>query len=601
MGYKIGYSGPKVDELLQKAFNSSVVNNGWVKYSSSENERCDLNTLKTQGNYSISFWNNAPVQLTTNGPINVSVTKDSADDTYYQTLYDAGKIYIRKTNEDGTFTNTWMELQSDTEIDFGSSTPINPKDNYVWIDTSGEVPDIKIFNEKTNTWISINPPDMAKESIYDPQGIKRDFNEFVNEKIDEADLASAADKYEKHLVDTNEDGTPIHVTEEEKAKWLSAVSQSTADSIMDEFFDEMSDLAISKINERSDYINGTLSDDINSLKSKIEDHINDASIHLTQEQVDLFDSKADKDHTHILDGSVTVSTSNITGLIPIERIDSTVIERCYSVNSTDEMLALTKTEVQNGDTVFIDSNSPTAWFVIDDSKLGTNDALDAFIQYAAPLPELTWENIKEKPTSLLDYGVDIYSQEEIDALYNKIKASLEETNTRTNIILDNLHLDKLGDEALTTIYKVNLNKAIALNKKLDYMILDMGLPKEQEYDLINQYKNRSVKYDDSELTIRKNINFNILTSDGKELDSSFVLPSSTTIEFNIFESLIYGKSIRLNDLTPHRIGDLVESADGDGLYELTGFSGDSVFNTEESEYTEEYVIPQDKNPDQDYF
>ena len=34
MGYRIGYSGPEVDELLQKAYNFSVVNNGWAKLES---------------------------------------------------------------------------------------------------------------------------------------------------------------------------------------------------------------------------------------------------------------------------------------------------------------------------------------------------------------------------------------------------------------------------------------------------------------------------------------------------------------------------------------------------------------------------------------
>lgn len=873
MGYKIGYSGPKVDELLQKAFNSTVVNNGWVKYPSSESERCDLNTLMTQGNYSISFWNNGPIQLTTTGPINISITKNTADNTYYQTIYDAGKIYTRKSNDDGTFTNTWNEVQTDTEIDFGASTPVNPKDDYIWIDTSGEVPIIKIFNETTNSWVSVSPSGMAKESVYDPQGIKRDFSEFVNTKIKEADLESAADNYEKHLVATNDDGTPIHVTTEEKSKWLSAVSQSTADIIINSFSSDMSELATSKVTEKSDYINGTLTTEVNSTKSKSEDHINDSSIHLTQEQVDLFDSKASGDHKHILDGSVTVSTNNITGLIPIERIDPSVIERCYTVNSMDEIYKLYKTDIQNGDTLYYNNNgSPTAWFVINEDALGklnfhenlvsteyqpsftciaygannfvacsrynskyfayssdainwtlgqftkageiysicygndkfvacgmtsicysadginwteltapyrvnkavycngryilaaaldttkfltstdgitwidltigiTNTSWDSvyavndifvastdeynayssdginwteienpignkitcltygmgmylakandnlykstdnlitfelissdfkwntikfdgfdkfvaihsnttncqysydgytwnvcslstdthywfdlcygdgkivviapdvsayytpmepFIQYAAPLPELTWDNIREKPTSLSEYGEDVYTQDEIDTLYNEIKASLDELNSRANIIKGKINLEKLETTDLITTYKYNLNKAIAINKKLDYMILDMNLPKDLESDLINDYKNRSIKYND-DIMIPKTINFTVNTSDGKSLDSSIDLPTSKVIEFNPLESTVYGRNIKISDLIGFKVGDIVDSADNDGYYELTSITGDSVTSIDDDEYNAEYIIPQEENEDKEYF
>ena len=96
MGYRLGYSGPEVDVLLQKAYKYSVINNGWAKLDSSNSNPVDLDSLVTQGNYSISFWQNGPIQLTTNGPINVSVTKDSSNNKIYQTnencltVYDCG-------------------------------------------------------------------------------------------------------------------------------------------------------------------------------------------------------------------------------------------------------------------------------------------------------------------------------------------------------------------------------------------------------------------------------------------------------------------------------------------------------------------------------
>ena len=224
MGYRIGYSGPEVDELLQKAYNFSVVNNGWAKLESSNINPVDLDSLVTQGNYSISFWQNGPIQLTTNGPINVSVTKDSSNNKIYQTIYDAGKIYTRETSTT-SFSNTWVEKQNNIDLDIGSSTPQNPIDNYVWIDTSGDEPVIKVYQEISGNWIPVSAADLAKARVYDPQGIKQPINTYLNQKIADADLSKAEEDYNAHLIDGESTGNPIHVTTEEKAKWNAGISK----------------------------------------------------------------------------------------------------------------------------------------------------------------------------------------------------------------------------------------------------------------------------------------------------------------------------------------------------------------------------------------
>ena len=128
MGYRLGYNGPEVDALLQKANIASIINNGWDKLKSTKTNPVNLDNLMTQGNYSISYWMNGPDNLITNGPINISVTKDSSNNTTYQTLYESGKIYIRETTMD-SFSGGWISKQSDSEIDIGSSVPSNPCDN----------------------------------------------------------------------------------------------------------------------------------------------------------------------------------------------------------------------------------------------------------------------------------------------------------------------------------------------------------------------------------------------------------------------------------------------------------------------------------------
>ena len=351
MGYRIGYNGPQVDDLLQKGYKYSVINNGWTKLESSDLAATNLDTLVTPGNYSTSFWQNGPIQLVTNGPINVCVTKDSSSNTLYQTIYDAGKIYIRSTTST-SFSNTWREEQNNSTLDIGASTPVNPSDNYIWIDTSGDAPIIKIYKENRGEWVAISAADLAKKSVYDKNNIGKPFTTYLDEKIAEGDLATAEDAYKKHIVEGEDTGNPIHVTSEEKLKWNAGISTSEADTLINKFKKDMQSYADEKVNTSSTKIN-EITTEVNAQKKIMDNHMGDSSIHLTADQVTAFDNKAAGDHTHLNDGTVTVSTTNLTGLIPIERLDPSVLERNYTVSSYDDLFNLTKNEVQNGDSVYV--------------------------------------------------------------------------------------------------------------------------------------------------------------------------------------------------------------------------------------------------------
>ena len=220
MGYRIGYNGPEVDKLLQKAYTYSVVNNGWSKLESSDTDPADLNTLVTPGNYSVSFWKNGPIQLTTSGPINVCITKDSNSNTIYQTIYDAGKIYIRETTS-SSFSSAWKEEQNDTELDITSAEPINPVDNYIWIDPSGDVPVIKIYKSSTGTWENISPADMAKQSVYDSKGVNQNITTYLDTKMSEGQLDKADELYENHINATEESIVINKSTELSSNTWSS--------------------------------------------------------------------------------------------------------------------------------------------------------------------------------------------------------------------------------------------------------------------------------------------------------------------------------------------------------------------------------------------
>ena len=371
MGYRIGYNGPQVDDLLQKGYKYSVINNGWTKLESSDLAATNLDTLVTPGNYSTSFWQNGPIQLVTNGPINVCVTKDSSSNTLYQTIYDAGKIYIRSTTST-SFSNTWREEQNNSTLDIGASTPVNPSDNYIWIDTSGDAPVIKIYKENKGEWVAISAADLAKKSVYDKNNVGKPFTTYLDEKIAEGDLATAEDAYKKHIVEGEDTGNPIHVTSEEKLKWNAGISTSEADTLINKFKKDMQSYADEKVNTSSTKIN-EITTEVNAQKKIMDNHMGDSNIHLTADQATAFDNKAAGDHTHLNDGTVTVSTTNLTGLIPIERLDPSVLERNYTVNSYDDLFNLTKNEVQNGDSVFVGArNTDEVQYTLESTPVTTN-------------------------------------------------------------------------------------------------------------------------------------------------------------------------------------------------------------------------------------
>ena len=390
MGYRIGYNGPQVDDLLQKGYKYSVINNGWTKLESSDLAATNLDTLVTPSNYSTSFWQNGPIQLVTNGPINVCVTKDSSSNTLYQTIYDAGKIYIRSTTST-SFSNTWREEQNNSSLEIGASTPVNPSDNYIWIDTSGDAPVIKIYKENKGEWVAISAADLAKKSVYDKNNVGKPFTTYLDEKIAEGDLATAEDAYKKHIVEGEDTGNPIHVTSEEKLKWNAGISTSEADTLINKFKKDMQSYADEKVNTSSTKIN-EITTEVNAQKKIMDNHMGDNTIHLTADQVTAFDNKAAGDHTHLNDGTVTVSTTNLTGLIPIERLDPTVLERNYTVSSYDDLFNLTKNEVQNGDSVYVNETHPSAWFVVDDSKLGEYE-LESWTQGTMPSSSQSWTSV----------------------------------------------------------------------------------------------------------------------------------------------------------------------------------------------------------------
>lgn len=118
--------------------------------------------------------------------------------------------------------------------------------------------------------------------------------------------------------------------------------------------------------------------------------------------LDLFVGKL-KDGSLVVGKANSVDSANISGMIPLNKIPAAALERVVIVADNDALLGLTSDDVQNGDTVKV-NDVGKMYFVSDDTKLGTDDAAEAFKEYvvgtaakAALADAVPWSGITDKP------------------------------------------------------------------------------------------------------------------------------------------------------------------------------------------------------------
>lgn len=118
--------------------------------------------------------------------------------------------------------------------------------------------------------------------------------------------------------------------------------------------------------------------------------------------LDLFTGKL-KDGTLVVGKANSVDAANINGTIPLNKLPAGALERIIIVATDDARLALTTADVQNGDSVKV-TETGLMFAVKDDTKLGTEDAAEAFTEYvvgtaakAALADAVPWSGITDKP------------------------------------------------------------------------------------------------------------------------------------------------------------------------------------------------------------
>ena len=99
--------------------------------------------------------------------------------------------------------------------------------------------------------------------------------------------------------------------------------------------------------------------------------------------------------------AMSIDASSITGVLPAEAIPKEATADIIQVNSDEERLALTSDQVQKNDVVVVvdmEGETTGVYWVSDPSKLGTDQADQAFIQFPAGIAAaVDWSGVQNKP------------------------------------------------------------------------------------------------------------------------------------------------------------------------------------------------------------
>ena len=314
---------------------------------------------------------------------------------------------------------------------------MNPTENTIWINNSNTNEVIQYFDKNTNSWKSLNPYDYMDITVYNPDNIEfpRGVYQYIDNKVKTLGSGTVTVDFRGHINDAN-----IHITNEEKASFDNKTRTDTLLTSIQKITDELTEY-IAQEAQSSGVDIPAIELLVTQIQQSLTAHANDTVRHPTAEQIVNWNSKAEKNHTHDING-ITISASDVIGNIPLANIPKEAKELQVDVTSQEEMLALTKDQIHNGCFVFIRTtdNKTTLYVVVDDTKLGT---MDAFICYTNPSEVPLWENIEGKPTSIEDLGLTANSTNaEVDSKVSEVDTKCAETEKAVTPILNKFNTMK---------------------------------------------------------------------------------------------------------------------------------------------------------------
>ena len=460
MGWTTNYSGPQIDETLEKGRDLKVVNNGWINLESSQSSPTYLGNLKNPGNYITFYWTDGPTLNETIPLLNITVVL--INDVLHQFVNALGYTYSRVMNSDNTFSN-WSIDQTYGILKPGATAPTHlVAGKTLWLDTTiVTAPTLKLYT--SDGWKEVIPTSAMQSTIYDPQGKKRDIFKYIEDSIAAILANDESVTFENHI-----NTLDIHVTANEKNRWDTAPthdSLNTRDaeikSDIDNYIIESFGTDISKFEELDEAITET--------DGRYDHHVENTIIHPDSLKRSEWDNKSDSNHDHHQDGRVTVDPAHVNGVIPTNQLPHDVKERVYVVNSIEEMYAYTKNPVHNGDFFCVENADGMLWYaVIDDTYLGKTTQIDGVIEASKAFKQIIvsieaeWANVKNAPNTVAGYGIT-------DAA---TQADLAEVNNRINTIQGNLSEEDRSNIRSITNAEATRNNILNMISSDPFTLLD---------------------------------------------------------------------------------------------------------------------------------
>ena len=160
----------------------------------------------------------------------------------------------------------------------------------------------------------------------------------------------------------------------------------------------------------------------------------------------------------IVEGSSLVPDAEITklgkialdeaGVISVDNLPDTAFERCVTVDSEEAKNALTTDRIQNGDTVRVevDGATPIMYMVVDESKLGTEQAEEAFKVYASITD---WSTVRNIPTKVITpTALDV----QVNGVSIATYTGNEDDTVVANIMPDAIGLSEITNEDIDALF-----------------------------------------------------------------------------------------------------------------------------------------------------
>lgn len=468
MLYKSLYNGPKIDELLEAIGKIKKVDNGWVKMNSSEETPINFNDLINPGNYSFDYWVNSPEGKDYPAPVNVVVTQENGKIRQY--IFSLGynsDAYSRLYDQSSKTFDPWVDESITPGLTVSDTPPENPNPNDLWCNTSNSDAVIQYYDSTTNSWKSLNPDDYMDPSIYNPDGLtfENGIYNWINEKTTNLTGGDSPVDFTEHINDNT-----IHLTKDEKTDIDSKPIKSELLEALNVVADEITRLIATQVSQTGIDMSAyeTL---INNIISSLTAHSEDSVKHPSTEQINDWNNKSEVNHTHDI-SSIEIDVSDIVGEYTMSMLPDSIRERQVQVNDEAGLLALTISEVQNGDFVYIvptidpesteESNGNMLYIVTDDTKLGS---IDAFTCLSTPPREVTWDEITNKPTSIEELDCNNYSNTQIDDFLTDLNKSTTEVTDIVTSIETKLNM-KDYSHYMETLIDIIDNKIQFINKNV---------------------------------------------------------------------------------------------------------------------------------------